>query len=138
MVRFSVNHATYDQHPRDRFPKELGLCVSGQTVQGLLLQLKKYDSLLPNVICLIGTNNILGLVRAQKWHRNMLFSMRGRLMNLKKHLQQRCNKVIFICMPPIPAHPTSKGYVESINKFILGFATGMRDAISQPPSGNQF
>jgi len=63
MVRYSTRYASYHQHPRQSKPKALGLCVSGQTVHGLSLQVSK-SNVCPTVICLIGTNDVLSLQRA--------------------------------------------------------------------------
>lgn len=120
LVRFAVRYGAYHQSPRDKYPKQLGLCVSGQSACGLLLQLKKEDHLLPNVICMVGTNDVLSLLHLQQYKKQATFGVRGSMLNLIKHLSSRCNQVLFVTIPPIPAHPNSSMYTDRLNRFIAG------------------
>ena len=61
MLRFAASRATFNQPQSNLFRKELGLCVSGQTVQGLVLQLETTPLICKNVVVLIGTNDVLNI-----------------------------------------------------------------------------
>ncbi|KAK3927820.1 ADP-ribose glycohydrolase OARD1 [Frankliniella fusca] len=62
VVRFCVSFGCYSQNPRELFPNQLGLCISGQRMKSLhfLITLSgAQQQLLQDFIIMIGTNDII-------------------------------------------------------------------------------
>ncbi|KAK3931011.1 ADP-ribose glycohydrolase OARD1 [Frankliniella fusca] len=70
VVRFCVSFGCYSQNPRELFPNQLGLCISGQRMKSLhfLITLSgAQQQLLQDFIIMIGTNDIIQMSRFEQW-----------------------------------------------------------------------
>lgn len=120
-VRFATNFASYQQVPRERYPKVLGLCVSGQRTKSLGVNVV-VSQLLPNVIVMIGTNDVLQMSKYLDYAREIKVTLRASLSQLCKYLSERCVNVIIMKIPPIAISNDFIKPVDSFNQMLLSIA----------------
>lgn len=118
MLRFATTFGSYQQSPRERFPKRLGLCISGQRMKSLHFLFDKSPYVLPSVIVLIGTNDVLQLFRQMQLQRDIRRTLRATIRQLAKCLAYRCTRVLFPVIPPVPAHTECADHVYWLNGLI--------------------
>ncbi|KAK3933071.1 ADP-ribose glycohydrolase OARD1 [Frankliniella fusca] len=119
MVRFCVRFGLYSQSPLERFPKQLGLCISGQRMKSLHFLISAGAQLHDNVIVMIGTNDILQIFRLSQYRTDIKQTLRATFFQLCKILSSRCRRVLFVTLPPIPAHAECEEDVHWLNALIL-------------------
>lgn len=117
-LRFALNFGRYDQSQHQLYPKQLGLCISGQRMKSLHFNLSlTKDTLRDNVIVFIGTNDVLHASRHKCWRRDIALTLRATFFQLSKFLSRRCSRVIFVSVPSVPACPESQQDVTLINSL---------------------
>ncbi|XP_034230351.1 uncharacterized protein LOC117639073 [Thrips palmi] len=118
MLRFSQTFGSYQQQPRERFPRRLGLCLSGQRMKSLQFIIQPAQ-LHHSVIVLIGTNDVLQLYKyGGDFRRAIRHTLRTTVRQLGKTLASRCTRVIVPCIPPVPAHAECTEHVVWLNGLI--------------------
>lgn len=107
----------------ERFPRQLGLCVSGQRAKSLIFHLHTSE-VLPKVAVMIGTNDALHINRHEALKKDIKQTLRATFSQLAKYLSLRCRDVLFLTIPPIPAHAKCDAHVSYINTTISSVCSG--------------
>ncbi|CAG9764240.1 unnamed protein product [Ceutorhynchus assimilis] len=98
-------------------PKQIGLCVAGQTIAGLTERVKSADHIAPRVVVMIGYQDLIN----DQSINSMVTDLRQLVVELKKR-QTRITLVTLAPSPKLPNVPRFHWRMDIFNRAILDYS----------------